>query len=187
MDAETIEMLLKNNCLTEDIFKGVFPSNKIPKIKAKSKTKQGFVFNLDPSYKDGSHWISIIITPENEKNIYFDSYGWPPVISGFKKLMRNDYVYNKHKMQSDYSTACGQWCLYFLLNQALDVSLDSLVSLLKNQDTLRNDHYINHMINIFFNSDLKVLDKKFLTSQIAKSLKTDPSADALKSGLLEEK
>lgn len=173
MDGESIESLLKSNSLTEDMFKGVFPSNKIPKNIAKKKTKQGFIFNLDPSYKDGSHWISIVITPENQRNIYFDSYGWPPLNSAFKKFMKDDYVYNKHKMQNDYSTACGQWCLYFLLNQALDVSLDSQVKLLKNQDTLKNDHYINHMINIFFDSNLKVLDKKFLKSQIAKSLKFD--------------
>lgn len=172
MNGERIDTLLRNNPVTEDIFKGVYPSDKIPRNVRKSKTKQGFVFNVDPSYKEGSHWVALVIAPRGEKNIYFDSYGLPPFIRAIKRLLKKSYIYNKEQLQHSYSTACGQWCLFFLFNEALNTPMKSVIEKLKREDKLKNDHHINYLVNLLFNTREKVLDRKFLRSQLSKEMKT---------------
>jgi hypothetical protein len=38
-------------------------------------TKIGVIFNLDPHYKGGSHWVSLFINIKNKSIFYFDSAG----------------------------------------------------------------------------------------------------------------
>lgn len=41
----------------------------------KGKTKIGVIFNLDPHYKGGSHWVSLFINVKKKTIFYFDSAG----------------------------------------------------------------------------------------------------------------
>ena len=41
----------------------------------KGKTKIGLVFNTDPHYKDGSHWIALFIDIKKKFIYFFDSNG----------------------------------------------------------------------------------------------------------------
>lgn len=51
-------------------FKGVFPSDKIPRL---SEYKKYAILNLDKSNEAGSHWIAIAY---DDKNVYvYDSFG----------------------------------------------------------------------------------------------------------------
>ena len=57
----------------------------------KGKRGIGIIFNLDPHYKGGSHWVGLYINIKNIKKPcinYFDSYGYatPPLIA---RLMRS--------------------------------------------------------------------------------------------------
>jgi hypothetical protein len=42
------------------------------------KTVLGAVFNLDPHYKGGSHWVGLVIDLKKNMTYYFDSYGMKP-------------------------------------------------------------------------------------------------------------
>ncbi|GFT38166.1 uncharacterized protein TNCV_4857551 [Trichonephila clavipes] len=70
-------------------FLGVYPSDKIPKVKKKA----ALVVNTDPHDEEGSHWLAMYI--QDEKTIeFFDSYGFPPSvyephISQYVKLFPN--------------------------------------------------------------------------------------------------
>ncbi|GFU88482.1 uncharacterized protein TNCV_3354211 [Trichonephila clavipes] len=56
-------------------FLGVYPSDKIPKVKKKA----ALVVNTDPHDEEGSHWLAMYI--QDEKTIeFFDSYGFPPSV-----------------------------------------------------------------------------------------------------------
>ena len=50
----------------------------------KTKTKLGFVFNLDEHWKNGSHWVSLFADLEKKQIYFFDSYGKRP-----EKRIRN--------------------------------------------------------------------------------------------------
>ena len=87
--------------------------------------KIGVVFNNDPHYKDGSHWVAIFIYPKKKLLYYFDSTGNKPNrnINRFIKLVLNqgkqlnikfNYKINKIKHQVR-DTECGIYSLYFLI------------------------------------------------------------------------
>lgn len=91
---------------------------------ARGKTQIAAVFNLDPHFKSGSHWIALFISTKNLKEpwaAYFDSYGMetPPLIA---RLMRSftlqvpniKLMYNARRFQYSDSE-CGMYSLYFIL------------------------------------------------------------------------
>jgi hypothetical protein len=84
----------------------------------------GMVFNLDPHFKSGSHWVSLYIDLKSIKKPfvgYFDSYGYktPSLIA---RLMRTFKLqvhtcklgFNARRFQFGDSE-CGMFSLYFLI------------------------------------------------------------------------
>jgi len=74
-----------------DIFPGMCVSDELCKINLKNlynkgMRKLGIVFNLDPHYRGGSHWVCLYMDFKTGGIYYFDSVGdWPP--PEIKKLM----------------------------------------------------------------------------------------------------
>ena len=62
--------LVDNECVWEELCKF-----DLKKIIAKNKNKLGLIFNLDPHYKSGSHWVSMFINIPQRYIFYFDSNG----------------------------------------------------------------------------------------------------------------
>ena len=54
-----------------------------------------YVFNLDPSYKPGSHWVAVYIDRKGRPE-YFDSFGRPPPrkIKDFLYTCAESWKYN---------------------------------------------------------------------------------------------
>jgi hypothetical protein len=84
----------------------------------------GFIFNLDPHFKGGSHWVGLYIDINDIKNpfcAYFDSYGYktPALIA---RLMRSFRIqiptinlgFNARRFQYGGSE-CGMFSMYFLI------------------------------------------------------------------------
>ncbi len=84
----------------------------------------GIIFNLDPHFKGGSHWVALYINIKNIKKpivSYFDSYGYrvPPLIA---RLMRSfklqinecELGYNARRFQFGNSE-CGMFSMYFII------------------------------------------------------------------------
>lgn len=80
----------------------------------------GFVFNLDPHYKDGSHWVAAYINVRKKQCYYFDSYGMRPPKQIYKfmqwlTLQEPDMElgWNGRRFQRSDSE-CGMYSMYFL-------------------------------------------------------------------------
>lgn len=106
----------KNKCLQDEICK-----LNLKELVSQGKTKLGFVYNLDPSNKGGSHWIASFTDIPAHKTYYFDSYGMkpPPQIARFmRSLTLQDPTmrlkFNARRFQYG-DTECGMYCLYFLI------------------------------------------------------------------------
>jgi len=88
----------------------------------KDGTRQiGIVFNLDPHYKSGSHWICAFLDLVAGTAYYYDSYGMEPPAEirrllrrcrdqGCSKIFWNDI---RHQRKD---TECGTYCLYVLIS-----------------------------------------------------------------------
>jgi hypothetical protein len=84
----------------------------------------GMVFNLDPHYKGGSHWVALYINLEDIAYPfigYCDSYGMetPKLIARFMKAFTLQIPgcrlgFNARRFQYS-NTECGMYSLYFLI------------------------------------------------------------------------
>ena len=97
------------------------------------KHKIGFVFNTDPHYKDGEHWISLFINIKNAEIFFFDSAGDKirPQIKEFvdrvtsqgKKItpqIHFNFDENAPFTHQRSTTECGMYSLYFIINMLCD-------------------------------------------------------------------
>jgi len=110
------EAAAQNKCLNDDICK-----LNLSDLMKRGKTHLGFIYNLDPSDKEGSHWIASFTDIPAHKTYYFDSYGMRPpkqVARFMRSLTLQDpsmkLEYNARRFQFKESE-CGMYCLYFLI------------------------------------------------------------------------
>ncbi len=90
-------------------------------LRAKGKRSVGMVFNLDPHFKDGSHWVALFVDVNGPGCYYFDSYGMKPP-KQIKLLMetlwsqdkRTKLGFNGRRFQYSQSE-CGMYSLYFII------------------------------------------------------------------------
>ena len=150
---------------------GVLASDQLPSVKpSKREMKRKYLFyivNLDPSDKPGSHWVLCFLR-KFASDIYFDSYGFPPVVDDIKDFMGEDFLYNDKQVQYPLSSSCGQWCLFVAWHQVLNFNLESIGERF-GKDLLKNDVEINVWLNSVFNKQLKVIDTEFLLRQLART------------------
>lgn len=81
----------------------------------------GIIYNLDPHFKDGSHWVANYIDIPNHKCYYFDSYGYEPpkqIATFMKWLTTQDssmkLMYNARRFQH-LGSECGMYSMYFIV------------------------------------------------------------------------
>jgi Ulp1 family protease len=92
----------------------------------KGKTKIGIIFNLDPHYLEGSHWISMFINVKKGYIFFFDSNGEAApaqvkklanrIIKQGKEIGLNLEFYQNHpKEHQKGNTECGMYSLYLII------------------------------------------------------------------------
>ena len=90
------------------------------------KNKIGFVFNTDPHYLSGSHWISMFVSLKHKYIFFFDSTGTSPpkeikrLIDKIKQQgkalgINFRYIENKKHHQKK-PTECGMYALFMIIN-----------------------------------------------------------------------
>ena len=110
---------------------------KISDLIQKNKSKLGIIFNLDPHYKSGSHWVALFVNLKNGTVCYFDSNGIKPPRQ-INKLMRNiidqcddlgiNMVMNHNTRRHQYSnTECGMYSLYFIIEMLKDTPFEYFI------------------------------------------------------------
>jgi len=100
----------------------------------KKKRKIGIVFNIDPHYKEGSHWVALFIDAKREKICFFDSYGEDPepqIMKFMKTVQKQSNELNKNgeykictntKRHQYSDSECGMYCLYFIIELLKDTT-----------------------------------------------------------------
>jgi len=169
MNGSELERALTQNNITSRHFRGVFARDALP-----SNPRKGFyIMNFDKTGEPGSHWVCMEIG-ENS-NTYFDSYGRKPprfrhlmTFLGGKKMERN-----KKTLQHDYSTTCGQWCLYYIWRRCDGWTMKNITRPFNVKTPLVNDYVMNHLIRKQFRLHRKVIDEPFLKEQICREMRVN--------------
>ena len=111
------------------------------------------IFNLDPHFKDGSHWVALYINLQDIKKPfvgYFDSYGYevPPLIGrlmrSFKLQIRTcELGYNARQFQFGDSE-CGMFSMYFIICMMCGIPFENFCK------TTVNDNFMLELRKILF-------------------------------------
>jgi hypothetical protein len=146
------DALSKKKCLNDDICK-----LDLKRLLSQGKTKLGFVYNLDPSNKGGSHWIASFTDIPAHRTYYFDSYGMkpPPEIARFmRSLTLQDPLmklrFNARRFQYS-NTECGMFSMYFLIRMLKGDSFKDFTRSVPPTDTSKSyDEYMIRLRNELF-------------------------------------
>ena len=128
----------------------------------KGITKVGIIFNLDPHYKSGSHWVSLFINIKKSDIFYFDSAG-EKIPKQIKKLVDNITNQGKslqHPIHFSFdqnhpvehqmgNTECGMYSLFFIIYM-----LEDAINGKHLKKKIYRDKYIEGYRKEFFNHEL---------------------------------
>jgi len=130
-------------------------------IRAK-KFKFGIIFNLDPHYKPGSHWVSLFINAKKGKIFFFDSAGdeIPKQVmtlvervidQGSKLEMPIHFTFDQnYPVEHQYgNTECGIYSLFFIVHMLEDKITDHYL-----KTHILKDKYMEKFRKIYFNPEL---------------------------------
>ena len=143
MNTLEIERVITQDPCGEAVFADVFARDQLP---ATIDYPCAMVWNTDPSNEAGEHWVAMYVD-EWGHGEYFDSYGLPPPSSFEHYLNRHcvQWIRNTVQLQDLLSTACGQFCVYFVMYRSHGMPMNDIVEHLKN--TEHNDDYVMDVVN----------------------------------------
>ena len=128
----------------------------------KGKTKIGIIFNTDPHYKGGSHWISLFINVKKRIVFFFDSVGdkAPDHVMKFVHKVQEqgramspplDFTFDQnYPVEHQYGNSeCGIYSLYFIIHMLEDKINGHYL-----KTHILKDKYIEKFRKIYFNPEL---------------------------------
>lgn len=142
---ELLRDLSKFACMKKCNF-GVYASDELPK-KNELIRPSLIIVNTAPSSHSGEHWCGFFFNSRSNKGEFFDSYGRKPM-AHFKRFIEQNsvsYIYNTKKLQSNFSSVCGQFTLLFLYFRCKNRSLKSFLDEFDIRTPLLNDKKIVRM------------------------------------------
>ena len=125
---------------------------------ADPKHKIGIIFNTDPHYLSGSHWISLFINVKKQFIFFFDSTGDAPpkeITKFVKKIIKQGkdvglhlkYIVNNKEHQK-HNTECGMYSLFMIINLLKETrSPEDFLT------TIFSDKEMERFRSIFFNKE----------------------------------
>ena len=127
----------------------------------KGYNKFGVIFNLDPHYKSGSHWVSLFIDVRKKIIFYFDSAGeqCPVQIKKFIDMVIEQgtkltkpihFKYDEnYPVEHQYgNTECGIYSIFFIVHMLEDKITGHYL-----KTHVLKDKYMQQFRKIYFNSD----------------------------------
>ena len=128
----------------------------------RGKTKIGIIFNTDPHYRGGEHWISMFINIKKKQIFFFDSVG-DKIPNEVKTLVdriieQGDKLKNKihftfdqnYPVEHQYgNTECGIYSLFFIVHMLEDKITDNYL-----KTHILKDEYMSKFRKIYFNDKL---------------------------------
>jgi hypothetical protein len=146
---------LYDECVWEELCK--FDLNEYLK---RGKTKIGIIFNTDPHYKDGSHWIAMYIDVRKKFIFYFDSNGnvAPNEIKALQSRIKDqgsaigiNFIVDENAPLEHQkgNSECGMYSMYFIIQLLTD---NKTIEYFKTHRI--PDSEMEKLRNEYFNSDL---------------------------------
>lgn len=163
MNTIQIEKCMRQNKFTKNIFKGVFPADKIPHQKIIKPVL--YIINTHNSSKPGEHWLAVYITAN--KIELFDTGGRELKNHIYLKKLREyhsnkKFAFNRKQVQSFSSDLCGEFvCLYGLI-KSKNISTIKFIRYFNSKNLNNNNFLVLDLFKKYFNCTNIVCKKKFI-------------------------
>jgi hypothetical protein len=137
------ETYFKEIPIVNNLYLSVFSIDKIPKS---IKEKHFFICNLSPSESPGSHWI-VVVRSEKDTLEIFNSLGVENIDNlkpNFRFRNHFNFTFNEQRFQSNQSTSCGLFCIYFIIHRILnfDMCFEHILEDIFNVDPQINENLV---------------------------------------------
>jgi len=141
--SDIYKLLSKDEYAKKD-FKNVLPYDCLP---PRPQYPSSYVINTDPAGEKGEHWLALYYD-KNGECTFFDSFGKSPEYFGLDKYIKRTstrFEYNNRQIQSLFSTACGYYCIYFILLKSRNFCLNDIQNLFSRNNFNMNDYLITNI------------------------------------------
>ena len=138
---------------TRQSFIGCFAIDNLPE--AIWKFPSCLICNTTTLREGGDHWILLIFPGPSHTSEFFDSLGRAPNHYSDKfvevlNLNGDGFIYNKTRLQSEFSTSCGPFTAFIADMRNIGYTLETAVSKLSSTDLESNDgvvdrYFIGHI------------------------------------------
>ena len=137
-DRDIIEILKNQNIHIH----GIFMKDELP-----SKLTKGFyIINLQSSTEgNGTHWVALYYNPVC--SYYFDAFGFIAPLEIQNKI--KPYAFNDKQIQDLKSSACGYYCIAFIMFLYGKKDIENLYRIFINlfsSDTYKNDEVLERIL-----------------------------------------
>ncbi len=159
MNSNEITSALRLCPTTSRFFLGVYANNQIPSL---CRNKSGFyVYNTEPAYRSGDHWNLVLNLPPQTE--HFDALGRKPpnYVKG-----PTDMTFNTTRVQSPFSTTCGQHVIYVAFLRCYGISYNNILHNFYCEDTRCNDLIVSKFLKNHFGIINDVTDISFILSKL---------------------
>lgn len=134
-----------------------FGNENLKKLSKKAE-KIGIIFNTDPHYKSGRHWLAILIDIKGKSIEHFDSTGRPPIpeIDEFLKQICNNAYMNLgirlekkiNNIQHQHKNSeCGVYSCYFIIQRLNGRTFEDIIENVVSDDKMnkyRLEYFTKH-------------------------------------------
>ena len=172
MNSKKIAQLTQRCKYLRPIFIGVYARDTLPTKRLSKRKSWALIVNLDTHLEAGSHWVAIYMPRKSNYIEYWDSTGRPPRHTTIWNFLnqRDRCYFNNIRLQSSYTTTCGQYCLFFLCSRVHGLTRKEILHFFKSDNLIFNDRFVNRVVQDIFKSRIQLINHEFLRSQIMRYL-----------------
>ena len=164
--------LLGKRATSEVSYIGVFPFDYFPNQRLQAPSNSFyFVFNTDSSSKPGTHWLACYYDLPSNTLEFFDSYAQTPNFYNLTLPKNLTQEINQTPLQSEFSTVCGQYCIYYLVSRLSGKS----TSVSQFSKTLSRQYKSKNARDSFVSKRILLLSKLLHSQTIASNSKRNYS------------
>lgn len=103
------------------------------------------ISNTDTSKGDGEHWVALYLHSMHECE-FFDSYGCNPSVYHIDIPCKHYHLANKRTLQSQLSSVCGHYCLFYLSYRSRGFHSDRIFHCFTSGSLRHNDAVVRRSV-----------------------------------------
>lgn len=149
MNTAQLQCMIQCDSILSDYNISVFAADQLPR--GKMNRPYGFIANTDVHSKQGRHWCAFFCDSQGDID-FFDSFGRSLETNStyfdhwIQKRSHNVRV-NTQQLQSDESNVCGLYCILFLRNRLLGLTMVEFIDRFDKSDLVENDTFVYELLS----------------------------------------